>query len=109
MTDVRRPEFRELEIERGGDWLPDGVVEVRCKQEGNPVSGKLGKEYEDPLPNRYKFYTPLGTCNPRVVDDLSAEKFWVKMRERSMPSHGSDCGMGKTTLIRSICRISRIA
>lgn len=61
MTDVRRPEFTELEIERGGDWLPDGVVEVRCMQEGNPVSGKLGNEYEDPLPNRYKFYTPLGT------------------------------------------------
>ncbi|KAM5360457.1 hypothetical protein ACJZ2D_013735 [Fusarium nematophilum] len=58
VTDIRRPEFTSLELECEGKWLPKGVVQVRCKQEGVPQPEKLGNAFEDPFPNRYRIYTP---------------------------------------------------
>lgn len=66
VTDITRPEFIELQIEHGGEYLPKGVVQVRCIQQGVPVPGKLFNAFENPFPNRFSFYTPEGMIGCRI-------------------------------------------
>lgn len=64
VTDIRRREFTELELERGGDYLEPGVLEVRCIQKGavDPQKRNLFGQttFVDPYPNRYKIFTSRG-------------------------------------------------
>jgi hypothetical protein len=59
VTDIRRPEFTAIELERNDD--PVGVLKIRCTQEGLPTEGMwLDKTFVDPYPNQYQVYTPAG-------------------------------------------------
>lgn len=71
VTDITRSEFTGLEIERGGEYLPKGVFQVRCLQTGVPMAGKLHNAYGNPFPNRYTIYTPKGTLLPEVAGKSS--------------------------------------
>jgi hypothetical protein len=65
VTDIRRPEFTAIELERKeqprGSRDPKGVLKIRCVQEGkkDPAS-IIGNIYDDPFPNKYSVYTPAG-------------------------------------------------
>ncbi|CAM1509603.1 Fc.00g033420.m01.CDS01 [Cosmosporella sp. VM-42] len=74
VTDIRRPEFTELELERGGEWLPDGLIEIRCLQKGDYNPDELGKNVKDPFPNRYKIYTPADAGEDRALPWLGLRK-----------------------------------
>lgn len=60
VTDVTKPAFTQMDIVKGGSFLPKGVVDVRLRQEGTWVPGTLHNKFEDPYPNSYKIYTPAG-------------------------------------------------
>jgi hypothetical protein len=63
VTDIRRPEFTAIELERKeypkGSWDPKGVLKIRCIQKArlNPVH-IMNRDYDDPFPNKYSVYTP---------------------------------------------------
>jgi len=68
VTDIRRPEFTTIDIRRkeAVDYWhlfdPHNVLNVACKQEGEPYGGGVlfGRKYVDQRPNDYQIYTPVG-------------------------------------------------
>ncbi|KAI4607883.1 hypothetical protein J4E83_009427 [Alternaria metachromatica] len=67
VTDIRRPEFTTIDIRRkeAVDYWhlfdPQNVLNVACKQEGEPYGGMVlfGRKYVDKRPNDYQIYTPV--------------------------------------------------
>jgi hypothetical protein len=77
VTDIRRPEFIAVELERKewprSSWDPKGVLRIICVQKGrfNPVTPTT-TNYDNPFPHKYSVYTPAGEfCHSAHAQSLS--------------------------------------